>query len=283
MHCLSLWPYLYQIGLFAYYPHLKASEWMVVLLGVVWPCAWIWSSVCKWDNDELVPSGSTCCIHLRCAQQAAVVNSALWDSGPWASAVVTEPIAGRVQKFQSTFYIWLLCSGSLDLFVIKSAFTLRQGVWISEPLLALGSSLQRQRFGEGVWAPATAPPELRAAPGAAVCLGSVLDFGTARQVWVSARECDWLEAALVVFGSLEALQLHRNQFLLWNYQRYVSILKKPKVRFCCHPLSPGAGVWWRQSWDSSQQCRVWAECFGTALATGAATGLGLDWELQINS
>lgn len=43
------------------------------------------------------------------AQQVAMGNSALWDSGTLTSAVVavvvTEPIAGRFKKFQGTLYI----------------------------------------------------------------------------------------------------------------------------------------------------------------------------------
>lgn len=44
----------------------------------------------------------------------------------------------------------------------------------------------------------------------------------------------------------------------------MSILKKLKVRFSCHPLSPGAGIWGRRSWDSKVNS-VFHMCFRTAL------------------
>lgn len=128
---------------------------------------WIWSNVCKQDNNIMVPK----CSHLLhtlpvyVCVGAAGLNSALCDSGTRTRIVRAYGVQFR--KLKSTLCIWILCSDVLDLFLIKDAFILRQ---------TSGRGLNMWGLVERVWAPTTTPGVPR---------------GSCRAGGIRTRDWDW--------------------------------------------------------------------------------------------
>lgn len=152
----------------------QENEWLCHLEISSDTSCWIWSSTCKCGNNIMAHKWKYLLHTLQMYphEDVAVLISALCDSGvsTWI-VIVTGPVPVRLRKFQSTLYIWIVCSDLLDLFAIKDTFMLRQTSWCSLNVLlcAIVFSLKKGRWVsswvplEWVWA-LTSTPSLHKEP-----------------------------------------------------------------------------------------------------------------------